>query len=118
MPHVGLFHLQTRGVAVFRTLDRVVGPQGLVRASVEMLPETAGQADEELAALCRRILQSIAERVGSEVFHAPLAFDDAGWVSYRLAELLPIDLAERQSLLEERNDARRIARLAALLQAG
>ena len=116
MPHVGLFNLQTRGAAVFRILDRTVGPQGLVHANVDMLPESAGQPDEELAALCRRILQSIAERVGSEVFHAPLALDDPRWVSYRLAELLPIDLADRQSLLEERDDARRIARLAELLQ--
>ena len=118
MPHLGLFQLRTRGVEVFRVLDSCVGPMGLIEARVERLPESAGDIREEAAGLCRRVLEAIVERIGAEFLPAPLALDDPRWVSYRLSELLPLAAEDKQRLLEERDDSRRLERLVDLLRAG
>ncbi len=60
------------------------------------------------------LLATIAERlVGCRPGPAPPrdAFDDASWVGFRLAELLPLEATERQQLLELTDPLRRLARL-------
>jgi Lon protease-like protein len=47
-----------------------------------------------------RLLELIATRVGPANFPAQHAYDDASWVGYRLAELLPLPLHIKQSMLE------------------
>ena len=42
-------------------------------------------------------------------------FDDAAWVGWRLAELLPLTLAQRQRLLQEDDPDRRLDDLLGLL---
>ena len=49
-----------------------------------------------LAAAVRRALEELAEHYE----HVERKFDDAAWVGARLAELLPIELADKQALLE------------------
>ena len=51
-----------------------------------------------------RLLELIAARVGPQNFPAERSYDDASWVGYRLAELLPLPLSIKQSMLEI-NDA-------------
>ena len=51
-----------------------------------------------------QLLELIATRVGPRNFPAERNFDDASWVGYRLAELLPLPLSIKQSMLEI-NDA-------------
>ena len=46
----------------------------------------------------------------------PTALDDPSWVSYRLAEILPVDARVKQDLLEQRSTALRVSRIAELLQ--
>jgi hypothetical protein len=117
IPHLGLFQLRTRGVDVFRILDSRVSNLGLIEANVEPLPESAGEIREEALGLCRRVLAAIVERIDAGVLPAPHAFEDPRWVSYRLCELLPLTAEDRQQLLEERQDARRLERLVDLLRA-
>ena len=54
------------------------------------------------------LLQRLAQRFGGAIAQAPQArFDDAAWVGFRLAELLPFSNPERQALLQcEDVDAR------------
>lgn len=66
--------------------------------------------------LCRRVLEQIVGRIGTEYFFAPLAYDDPRWVSYRLAEVLPLASQEKQALLETRDDYQRLLRLHGLLK--
>jgi len=115
MPHLGVFHLQTRGQHPFRILQQTTQADGLIRAEIELLGETAGAIRQESFALCRRALEQIIEKIGAEYFSPPLAYDDPRWTSYRLAEVLPLDLEERQGLLELRNDGERLQRLCACL---
>ncbi len=50
------------------------------------------------------LLELIATRIGPQNFPAERAYGDASWVGYRLAELLPLPLSIKQSMLEI-NDA-------------
>ena len=60
-----------------------------------------------------KLLELIAARIGAQNFPAEKHFDDATWVGYRLAELLPLPLTAKQSMLEI-NDA--LVRLSTLRQ--
>ena len=116
MPHLGMFHLKARGQQRFRIRNRATQPSGLIRAEIESLEEVPGSVNEESLALCRRVLEQIINRLGAEYFFPPLAYDDPRWVSYRLAEVLPLALEEKQTLLETRDDHERLMRLYGLLK--
>jgi uncharacterized protein len=112
MPHLGLFHLVAQGTEVFRVLHAAPLASGLIEGEVEPLPESEGELQAELFALCRQLLQSLLDRVSEDTLPPPHALDSPRWVSYRLAELMRLPLEERQALLAERDDARRIERIA------
>ncbi len=116
MPHLGVFHLWTQGQQPFRILRQVTLPDGLIRADIELLAETAGELRAESLALCRRVLEQIVEKVGPDYFFPPLAYDDPRWTGYRLAEVLPLEPQDKQRLLELRDDSERLERLRAYLQ--
>jgi Lon protease-like protein len=116
MPHLGVFHLQTRGQYPFRILRHATQPNGLIRADIELLAEAAGEIPPESFALCRRVLEQIIEKIGPGYFVPPLAYEDPRWTSYRLAEVLPLELEEKQGLLELRDDGERLERLHVYLQ--
>lgn len=116
MPHLGVFHLQTRGQYPFRIVRQTTQSDGLIRAEIELLEEAAGSIRPESFALCRRVLKQIIEKIGSDYFSEPLAYDDPRWTSYRLAEVLPLELEAKQKLLELRDDGERLQRLLAYLQ--
>ena len=115
MPHLGVFHLQTRGQHPFRILRQTTQSDGLIRAEIELLEGTAGAIQQESFALCRRVLEQIIERIGADYFSRPLTYDDPRWTSYRLAEVLPLESEEKQRLLELRDDGERLQRLHAYL---
>jgi Lon protease-like protein len=90
-------------------------PNGLYVGSVEWLevpaPQPLATEHEPLAALLRRLLEPLP--LYRDV---AASLDDAAWVGGRLVELLPLDLAFKQALLEIRDPAQRLARLAAALR--
>ncbi len=51
-----------------------------------------------------KLLELIATRIGPQNFPAEPRYDDASWVGFRLAEVLPLPLSIKQSMLEI-NDA-------------
>jgi hypothetical protein len=63
---------------------------------------------ERLGATVRRALDELSQQYQ----HVDRKFEDAGWVGARLTELLPIELNDKQALLELDDP---IARLDALL---
>jgi len=113
MPHPGLFHLLARGGERFRIREMQVAANHLISAVVEPIPPDVPAG--AVAPLCREVLQAIVERVGAERFPAPLQLDDAAWVGYRLAEVLPLEMQLRQELLELTDAGARLERLRALL---
>jgi uncharacterized protein len=113
MPQLGVFHLVARGGARFRIRDMRVAPNHLISARVEALPPDTDS--DEVDPLCRKVLEAIVDKVGPDRFPAPLQLDDAAWIGYRLAEVLPIEASVRQELLELTSAARRLERVHALL---
>ena len=113
MPQLGVFHLVARGAGRFRIREMRVAPNHLISATVEPIPpdDAAGTVDP----LCRKVLQAIIDKVGTERFPAPARLDDAAWVGYRLSEMLPLDARVKQELLELTEAARRLERLRGLL---
>lgn len=109
VPHPNLFALLARGGERFRILDTAVQPSGLVTGHVELLPDPA--ADAEMDPACEEVLRLAIKRAGESSVPGPVRLDDPVWVSYRLAEILPVTAQEKQGLLEESDTAARLARL-------
>ena len=114
MPQLGVFHLVARGGERFRILDMRVATNHLIWATVE--PIAADSGAETVDGLCRQVLAAIIEKVGTERFPTPARLDDAAWVGFRLAEVLPLDLREKQELLEMSDAGVRLQRLRGLLE--
>jgi Lon protease-like protein len=113
MPQLGLFHLVARGGDRFRIREMRIAPNHLISATVEPIPPD--DAAQEMEPLCREVLQAIIGKVGAEHFPAPLRLDDAAWVGYRLAEVLPLAERAKQELLEITDANVRLERLRSLL---
>jgi uncharacterized protein len=116
MPHLGMFHLVTQGAKPFRILERTTQDNGLIRARIELLEEVGGGEDATLVSFCRQVLEQAMQRLGAEYFPPPPDYANPRWVSYRLAEVLPLAAEDKQSLLEQRQDAARLELLHALLE--
>ncbi|MFO1306813.1 MAG: LON peptidase substrate-binding domain-containing protein [Burkholderiales bacterium] len=113
VPQVGILHLATVGQTRFIVRRHTTQANGLLVADVTPLdPEPADALPETMRPLAQ-LLELMATRVGPRNFPAERRFDDASWVGYRLAELLPLPLSIKQSMLEI-NDAQ--VRLQALSQ--
>ena len=117
LPHPNLFHIGALGERRFRILASEVDALGLIVCEAELLePE---DSDAEPDELCRSVLAAVLEKIGAEQFPSPIALDDPVWVSYRLAEVLPIATSLRQQLLELPHAQDRLSILRdLLLQAG
>ena len=108
----GVLTLRVRGHRRFRVRRTRVRDNGLVVADVEWRDP---DGDDELRpehALLGTLLQKILEQAGGEHANAgPAQFGDAAWVGWRLAELLPLTLLQRQALLQEDDPHARLQRL-------
>jgi Lon protease-like protein len=113
MPQMGLFHLLARGGDRFRLIDSRTAKNGLMTGVIERLPQDAPA--DEVDDACRRVLEMIIERVDVSRFGKPFQLDDASWVGFRLAEILPLDMQVKQELLEMTQAAQRLSRIRALL---
>ena len=98
----GLLTLRVRGCRRFRVQRTRVRSNGLVIGEVQWREL---DADDELRpehALLGLLLERILDQAGGEhAGAAPARFDDAAWVGWRLAELLPLGDLQRQQLLQE-----------------
>jgi uncharacterized protein len=113
LPHPNVFHLGANGEQRFRVVTSEVDALGLIVCEAELLPPEQSSAVPD--ALCRHVLATVIAKVGAEKFPAPVELDDADWVSYRLAEVMPIALPLRQQLLETDSAQARLKMLHDLL---
>ena len=112
----GLLGITCLGEHKFRVQSRRVQDDGLHMGTVQWLPpdpavELPGE-HAHLGMLLRKVLPQLGEIYQS----TPKHFDDAGWVSARLAEILPIDLADKQHCLELDDPVERLARLSPFIR--
>ncbi len=113
VPHPNLFAVLARGGKRFRILDTTVAGNGLITARIETLPEPT--QPDAIDRACQEVLRLAVERAGAESVPGPLQLDNPVWVSYRLAEILPVSPQEKQALLEETDTAARLDQLRNLL---
>lgn len=100
MPQLGILSLVTEGGARFKVAARETLRSGLAVAEVTLLDEEeAGGAAPPPADLVE-LLKRLIERVGAAHFGEERRYEDANWVSYRLAEILPMKPSIKQKLLE------------------
>jgi Lon protease-like protein len=115
MPQLGILHLQTEGGTRIKVQSSSVTGDGLVVAQATNLPPEPTVKLPETFAPLASLLELMINRAGPENFSAP-ALEDASWVGYRLAELLPLPLPIKQSMLEINDSLVRLKVLAQFLK--
>lgn len=110
----GLLTLQVRGARRFRTRQLQVRGNGLVVGEVSWLQDAspAGPRLQPQHALLGEVLERLLEQIGGGSGGADKQhLEDAAWVGWRLAELLPLEDGLRQGLLQEDDPHARLQQL-------
>jgi Lon protease-like protein len=116
MPQLGILHLRTEGGTRFHVQAHTVADDGLVVGQViGLAPEVATPLPDVFKPLAD-FLELLINRVGKANFPAELVLTDASWVGYRLAEILPLPLPIKQSMLEINDSEVRLKVLAQFLK--
>ncbi|HEX5803348.1 MAG TPA: LON peptidase substrate-binding domain-containing protein [Azospira sp.] len=100
MEALGILQLGVRGGRRFRIVDTRGEADGLLRATVELLPEGPPVAVPAAQRALLPILEKVAADIGPEKMPLPHDWNDAAWVGYRLSEVMPVQLLAKQKLLE------------------
>jgi Lon protease-like protein len=112
----GLLGLLCRGEERFRIEQRSQQSDGLNRASVEWNPDPTGiPIDPKYGPLVAVLRDALSRLSNLSQFIEP-RYEDATWVSYRLAELLPLPVNLQQKLLEMTEPNGRLELLAPLIE--
>ena len=112
----GLLTLRVRGARRFHAGEVRVRDNGLQVATVEWCEPDAVEPVRPEHGLLATLLQTVLEQVGGE--HSRVVderIDDAAWVGWRLAEMLPLEDTQRQQLLQNDDPHERMDRLLSLL---
>ena len=115
MPQLGILHVTSTGGERFEVRSHAVRADGLVVAEVTPIPAEPAVALPAAYAQLARLLELLAQRIGPKNFPPTREYADASWVGYRLAELLPLPLPIKQSMLEINDSGVRLAALRAFL---
>ena len=108
----GLLGIRTSGSRRFRVTRTRVRDNGLVHGDVSWWDEEPLVAVPPEHGLLATILDRLLERAGGPHARAERArLDDASWVGFRLAEFLPLDMHERQHLLQLTDPVARLEQL-------
>lgn len=110
----GLLGLSCVGRQRFRIVQRSRQADGLNLGEVDwMNPAPAVDIPARHARLSK-LLSTVLPQLGEVYANIDMRLDDAAWVGHRLAEILPIPLADKQSYLEIDDPIERLDRLAAV----
>lgn len=108
----GVLVLRLRGARRFRVLHTRVRDNGLVMGDIEWRDADSDDELQPQHALLGMLLERILEQAGGEFAAAgPALMDQAAWVGWRLAELLPLDEEQRLSLLQQDDPHQRLEQL-------
>jgi hypothetical protein len=113
----GLLGITAIGEQRFRLLSTTRQDDGLSVGEVQLLEEEPPVALPDEYRELATILDGVLEDLGR--LYEPLEkhFDDAGWISARFVELLPIDLEQKQRCLEQSDPLERLQIVRSVLEA-
>ena len=112
----GLLGVTAIGEQRFRLLSAERQPDGLNIGEVELLPEETRMALPEEYKGMATILEGVLDDLGRLYESLQRNYDDAGWVTSRFVEILPIDLEQKQQCLENGDPAARLKLVSELLE--
>ena len=104
-----LYMTKSFGTQRFKLLNSSQESNGLWLGEIELLDNDPAipiaQEHQGVVKLLNEIISVIQSEdlLGDAPFKKPFRVDDCGWVSNRLAELLPISLAQKNHLLSQTN---------------
>ena len=104
----GLLGVTARGERRFRLLEAWREPDGLNVGEIELLPEELQLPLPEEYRPMATILAGVLDDLGRLYEDLERRLDDAGWVTNRFVEILPIDLEEKQLCLEQSDPVERL----------
>ena len=104
----GLLGVTARGEQRFRLISSHREADGLNVGEIEILPEEADVPLPEEYRPMATILAGVLDDLGRLYEDLERRLDDAGWVTNRFVEILPIDLEEKQLCLEQSDPAERL----------
>ncbi|MBB1061650.1 LON peptidase substrate-binding domain-containing protein [Lysobacter spongiae] len=112
----GLLVLHVRGGRRFHVHRVRVRDNGLQVADVSWCAADAVEPLQPEHGLLATLLHEVIDKVGGEHAQADESrFDDAAWVGWRLAEMLPLENPQRQVLLQTQDPHERLQQVLALL---
>jgi Lon protease-like protein len=101
--------ITAEGGTRFRVRQARVRGDGQLRGDLECWADASVVAVPVEYSLLETILRRLVEQMAPPWRDAPdTCYDDACWVGFRLAELLPLDVGERQQLLEMTDPVERL----------
>jgi Lon protease-like protein len=113
---LGVLKVRAEGLERFRIVSTEVNREGLVVGRIEDLHAEAGVHDAPGLAECAGFLRKVIGAIGPDRFAEPYRFDDASWVGFRVAEVLPLRMDVKQKLLELTDATLRLGILHKFLQ--
>ena len=112
----GLLGIVAEAGERFRVLRTRARTDGLLRGEVQCWPPEPTQPVPVEFALLQVILERLIETMAPHWRHVPRSrYDDASWLGFRLADLLPLERDEQQHLLELTDPLQRLADLRDIL---
>ena len=96
----GLLGITVYGETKIHIEDVHIQANQLLVGQVQCLEEDPDVKLPEEFEVMRSLLQKVITQVGKPYTTLPVGYDYAGWVGARLTELLPLQLATKQRLLE------------------
>ena len=112
----GLLGVTAMGQQRFRISASHRQADGLLLGEIELLPAEADTELPEVFKPLAEILAGVLDDLGRLYESLPRRYDDAGWVSNRFAEILPIPPEQKQQLLESEIPLERLAELRKVLE--
>lgn len=116
MDELGILKVKAEGLERFRIVSSDVGRDNLIVAEVERFDPEPEVNDTQGLAESAAFLSKVIASIGTDRFSGAPRFDDASWVSFRLAEILPLRNDVKQKLLELTDATLRVAILHKFLQ--
>jgi uncharacterized protein len=109
MEELGILKVRAQGLERFRVVSTEATRQGLVMGVVERLGAEPEASDSPGLGECAEFLRKVIAGIGPERFLEPFRYEDASWVSFRLAEILPLKTQAKQKMLELTDATLRLA---------
>lgn len=113
----GFLGISCQGTQRFRIKTSSVQADGLNVAAVDWVDAEPALSVPPRHVPLAELLETVLPRLGEGYTNMEMKLDDAAWVGYRLAEILPIPLAQKQFCLELADPIERLEFLAPLVSA-